>query len=294
MPFTFPFFGLGKVEASTSDRAQALATPTLEHLDAPEGAPTFVAGGKQTRGALPVSTERFEGALYSSRGRGYARYNEDGAALFADERGELYAAVFDQAGGLGGVTRGEGSGLAARHATRAFRKLATGPDGAEVVGTLVDDGIMAAHHALVARQQGEVTTAVLAVTRGETVHLVNSGDSAAFHFDERGRHLGQTRPHALPTPYGIGGLTHAVGLEPDKPNAEAYAWAMAPGHWVLMASDGLLDSGINPDDWGRTLAGAEHPEAGVNDLVQRILRRMTLMQAKPDNLTMVAFRRRPA
>jgi len=37
---------------------------------------------------------------------------------------------------------------------------------------------------------------------------------------------------------------------------------------------------------------AEGPEAGLNELVQRVLRRMTLMQAKPDNLTVVVFRRR--
>lgn len=292
MAFLFPFFGLGKVEASATDRALALGTPTLEHLDAPEGAPTFVAGGKQTRGALPVSTARFEGALYSSRGRGYARYNEDGAALFADEAGELYAAVFDQAGGLGGMVRGAGSEIAAKHASRAFRRLATGPAEAEVPKTLTEHGIMGAHAELVAREEGEVTTAVLAVTRGDSVHLVNSGDSAAFHFDAKGRHLGQTRQHEIPTPYGIGALTHGVGLEPEGPNAEAYAWDLAPGEWVLMASDGLLDSGLGPDEWGQALVTAEGPEAGLNELVQRVLRRMTLMQAKPDNLTVVVFRRR--
>lgn len=290
MAFLFPFFGLGKVEASAGDRALALATPTLEHLDDPEAAVTFVAGGKQTRGALPVRTARLDGALYSSRGRGYARYNEDGAALFADEAGELYAAVFDQAGGLGGVVRGAGSGVAARHAARAFRRLATGAGTEDIPKTLVEDAIMGAHRELVGRQEGEVTTAVLAVTRGDTVHLMNSGDSAAFHFDARGRHLGQTRQHEHPTPYGIGALTHAVGLEPEGPNAEAYAWTLSPGHWVLMASDGLLDSGLGPDEWGQTLVSAAHAEAGVNELVQRVLRRMTLMQAKPDNLTVVAFR----
>lgn len=292
MPLSFPFFGFGKVEASPADRATALASQTLEHLDKPEDVFTLVAGGRQTKGALPIATKRFDAAVYSSRGRGYARYNEDGAALLADERGEMYAAVFDQAGGLGGRVRGQGSQIAAFAAYRAFRKLATGEPGADVARTLIEDGIMAAHAALVARQEGEVTTAVLAVTRDDRVHLVSSGDSAAFRFDESGQHLGQTIKHEHPTPYGVGALTHAVGLEPEKPNPEAYDWALPKGHWILMASDGLLDSGLGPDDWGRTLIEHETAEAGVNALVRRVLRRMSLMQAKPDNLTVIAFRAR--
>lgn len=289
MALSFPFFGLGKVKASPTERAEAAATGPLETLDHPEDAFTLVAGGRQTKGALPVRTARFEGALYSSRGRGYARYNEDAAGLFADERGFLYAAVFDQAGGLGGEVRGAASALAAHKAFRAFKKIATGPDDVDVDPILVEDAVRGAHEALVAREEGEVTTAVLAVCREGEVRLVNSGDSAAYHFDAKGRPLGQTRQHEVPTPYGVGALTHAVGLEPEGAHAETYRWDLEPGHWVLLASDGLLDSGLSPDEWARTLMEAEDVESGLNTLVQRVLRRMTLMQGKPDNLTVVAF-----
>lgn len=285
-----PLFGLGKVQASPADRAEAAATPTVEHLGAPQDAFTVVAGGRQTKGALPVRTERFEGAIYSSRGRGYARYNEDGAILLTDEAGMLYAAVFDQAGGLGGTVRGAASEVAAHAAVRAFKKLATGPEGADVHEILSHDAIDKAHQTLVSREEGEVTTAVVAACRPDAVRLVSSGDSAAFHFDAKGRPLGQTRAHEVPTPYGVGALTHAVGLTPEGPNTETYTWALEPGHWVLMASDGLLDSGLSPDDWIRTIREAEDVEAGLNALVKTVLRRMSLMQAKPDNLTVVVFR----
>lgn len=288
--FRFPFFGFGRVQASPADRADAAATKALEHLDAPEDVFTLVAGGRQTRGALPVRTRRFDGAIYSSRGRGYARYNEDGAGLYADEAGYLYASVFDQAGGLGGTIRGAASEVAAHKAFRAFRKIATGPESADLSQILVQDAIGGAHEALIARQEGEVTTAVLAVCRKGRVHLVTSGDSAAFHFDAQGRPLGQTVKHEVPTPYGVGALTHAVGLEPEGHHAETYTWSLAPGHWVLMASDGLLDAGLSVDDWAEVLLESGGAEAAVNALAQRVLRRMALMQAKPDNLTIVAFR----
>ncbi len=290
MALPFPFFGLGKMRASPADRAEAAGTKSLEHLDSPEDTFTLVAGGRQTKGALPVCTARFDGAIYSSRGRGYAKYNEDGAGLFRDEKGFLYASVFDQAGGLGGSVRGAASEVAAHKAFRAFKRIATAPKPPDIGKILVDDAIAGAHEALIARQEGEVTTAVLAVCRDSKIFLATSGDSAAYHFDENGRHRDQTIKHEVRTPYGVGALTHAIGLEPETPHAESYTWDIAPGHWVLMASDGLFDSGLGVDQWSETLVAAENAETAVNELAQRVLRRMGLMQAKPDNLTIVAFR----
>src|SRR5262245_60907936 len=121
----FSWLGFGALRASEPERQAALEGSRIEMLASPGTAATLVAGGRQTKGALPVRTPHFDGAIYSSRGRGYARYNEDGAELFCDERGRMYAAVFDQAGGLGGVVRGEASQLAAVRVFRAFRRIAT-------------------------------------------------------------------------------------------------------------------------------------------------------------------------
>ncbi len=280
----------GGVRASASDRAAALASGTLERLDGPAGAPTFVAGGAQTAGALPVQTATFDGALYCSRGRGYARYNEDAGLLFRDEPGNVYAGAFDQAGGLGGRIRGTASRIAAERAFVAFRKLATAEGPLDPARVLLDE-VEHAHRALVERGEGEVTTAVLAALRPGAALVLNSGDSAAMLFDPAGRLRASTRPHEEPGPGG-GALLHGVGLAPDGHAADVYAWPLDVGETLLLASDGLLDAGLDPAELGRDLAEAPEVEAAVNAVAAKVLRRMSLMQAKPDNLTLVAVRAR--
>lgn len=286
MPFSWLLFG--SVKASPTDRAEALASKTIEHLVDPGSAPTFVSGGKQTKGALPVSTEHFDAAVYTSRGRGYARYNEDGAELFRDEAGRLFTGVFDQAGGLGGKVRGEGSGLAAKAIFKAFRKIATARPGTVDVREALVDGIFDAHRALVARQQGEVTTAVAMVAEDGLAKLVNSGDSAALHFDRDGVGKTHTEKHEVTSPHGIGCLTHALGLVPEDPAPDTYEWPLESGDWIILCSDGLLDSGLAIAELGQMMRDAEDAEDFVNRLATKVLKRMALMQAKPDNLTVVA------
>lgn len=282
---------LGQVRASASSRREALESSRLEELASPEGAITYVAGGKQTKGALPVKTRLFDSAVYSSRGRGYARYNEDAAVLFADEHGQLFAAVFDQAGGLGGVVRGAASQLAAEQTFHAFRQLA-------IEGVTEDDtsarhligALLRAHDGLVARSEGEVTTAVTAVLREGRAIVVNSGDSAALHYDRGGRPKAITQMHEHVAPIAQGCLTHAVGLIPEGAAPDAYRWSLDPGDWLILCTDGLLDAGLSADEMGEVLAKAESAEDAVNRLTTRVLRLMTIMRAKPDNLTMIALR----
>lgn len=282
---------IGSVRASASARAAALASAKLEALSAGDGAPTMVVGGKQTKGALPLQTLHFDAALYSSRGRGYARYNEDGALLFSDQKGHVYAGVFDQAGGLGGRIRGAASQLAAREIFDAFKKISTLPSGAEPAEALVE-GLMVAHHALVQRGEGEVTTAVVVVARPDGALLVSSGDSAALRFDREGRFTEQTIKHEAPTPFGVGALTHAVGLVPEGPTPERYRWNLERGDWLLLCTDGLLDAGLDAAAVGAILKNAAGAEEAVNQLATKVLRRMALLQAKPDNLTIVALKAR--
>ncbi len=279
------------VKTTAAARRSALEAAPLERITEAEVPTLMVAGGRQTKGALPVATDHFEAALYTSRGRGYARYNEDGAGLYTDERGTVYASVFDQAGGLGGSIRGAASELAATYAFRGFRDLATGQGDGDVAMRLrqvVED----AHQALVNRAEGEVTTAVLAVARPGSITMVNSGDSAAMRFDERGQLQAMTDKHEVTSPAGIGCLVHALGLTPEGPAPDTYQWPLPSGHWLLMGSDGLLDAGMDDEMVGRILMGATGPEDAVNQLARLVLRRMTLMQAKPDNLTMIAIRAR--
>ncbi len=287
----FSWLPFGTVRASASARAAALSSAKLEALASPEGAPTMVVGGKQTKGALPHQTPHFDAALYSSRGRGYARYNEDGAILFSDQKGNLYSAVFDQAGGLGGRIRGAASQLAARETFDAFKRVLTLPSGADPAEALIE-GLMIAHHALVQRGEGEVTTAVLLIADPDGATLVSSGDSAGLRFDREGRFVDQTLKHEVATPFGVGALTHAVGLVPEEPSPERYRWTFERGDWIVLCTDGLLDAGLDAPTVGKILIGAQSAEDAVNQLASKVLRRMALLQAKPDNLTIVAIKAR--
>lgn len=281
---------LGQVRASASSRAAALQSAKIEDLESPKGAATFVAGGSQTKGALPLKTAAFDCALYSSRGRGYARYNEDAASMFYDAAGRVYASVFDQAGGLGGRVRGQASELGALRLYDAFRRIATSTDPKlDIPGELIT-GLNAAHTALIARKEGEVTTGVIMVAAPGAAILVNSGDSAALHFGGDGKLKAMTVMHEADSPMAMGALTHAIGLEPEGPAPDVYGIELAQKDCVILCTDGLLDAGLSTDDVGGILIEAESAEEAVNKLATRVLRMMTTLRAKPDNLTIVAIR----
>lgn len=287
MSFLLSLFGLGELRAPEAERAAALEAGPIEGLTAPDG-PTWLAGGKECKGALPVKAAGLDAAIYSSRGRGYAHYNEDAAALYRDDRGHLYACVLDQAGGLGGEVRGQGSEAAARVLFSAFQGIAReGPetDPLPALARAFQD----AHQALLGRAQGEVTTAVAAVVRPGAVYLMNSGDSAAQHFDAAGVKKQSTELHVLEGPQQ-GYLTHALGLSPEGPNPEDYVWALEPGDWLVLATDGLLDAELDAAAYARCLGPAKDAEHAVNRLASLVLRRMGTLRAKPDNLTMAVIR----
>lgn len=290
MAFLASWLPFGTVRASASARRAALASARIERIDDPEHAPTFIAGGHQTDGALPVATPRFDAAVYCSRGRGYARYNEDAAGLFVDGHGRLYAWVLDQAGGLGGKVRGQGSQVAANHIFDACQRIARedsqAPEGVEEALRTAFDR---AHRVLVQRGEGEVTTAIAAVLEGEGLSVLCSGDSAALVYGTDGKVRVQTRLQELD---GInqGCLAHAIGLVPEGSAPECYRWTLSPGEWLIAATDGLLDAGLEDAAIAKILAQAAGAEDAVNRLCTLVLRRMGTFRAKPDNLTVVAVR----
>lgn len=293
MSFLASWLPFGRVRASASARAAALSTAKIERLTEPDAATTLVAEGKQTKGALPLITEHLDAAVYSSRGRGYARYNEDAAGLFHDEGGRMYAFALDQAGGLGGRIRGQASGLAAKCIFRACQRIATDdPKAAVDHRSLLLEAFLDAHRALIDRAEGEVTTAVAVVFEPDRAEVLNSGDSGAMHFGSDGKLKARTEMQEFPPP-NEGCLRHALGLEPEGCEPLPYEWPLEPGDWVLLASDGLMDSGLSDRVIGEALVEAESAEAAVNTICTNVLRRMGTLRAKPDNLTVVAVRRRP-
>jgi serine/threonine protein phosphatase PrpC len=281
---------LGQVRASASSRAAALESSKIEDLESPKGAVTCIAGGKQTKGALPLKTASFDAALYSSRGRGYARYNEDAAQMYYDAAGRLYASVFDQAGGLGGRVRGQASEICAHRVFDAFKRIATSTDPRLDIPGEIIQGFMEAHERLVARGEGEVSTAVALVAAPGAAIMVNSGDSGAIHFDANGNIKSITRMHEADSPLAMGALTHSVGLAPEGPAPDVYGVEVLPKEWIILCTDGLLDAGLKPEELAVILTEAESAEVAVNKLATRILRLMTTLRAKPDNLTIIALR----
>ncbi|MEL6189066.1 MAG: SpoIIE family protein phosphatase [Myxococcota bacterium] len=276
---------------SSADRARSLAVPPVEELEPVDAAATFLARGRETKGALPVVADTLEGAVYSSRGRGYATYNEDAALLLRGSEDVLWMAAFDQAGGLGGEIRGDGSGLAAERVARALRA----PQAETPLLERLTDALTDAHQLLLSRQEGEVTTAVVARLEGDgRIQLATSGDSGALLFGAEGELLAMNELHVALGPENIGCLTHALGLEPEGPDILTTEWRLPAGGALLLCSDGLLDSGLDYADIGRALTARGNLVDHVNALCAKILRRMSFYRSKPDNLTVVAARTKPS
>jgi serine/threonine protein phosphatase PrpC len=280
----------GRLRAPHKDRTSALEAPAIESVEAPEDTATFIAGGEETRGALPVLTESLEGAVFSSRGKRYLNYNEDAAFVAKTREGHLCAAVFDQAGGLGGEVRGEASQLAARAVFSAFRTLATDPTSFTPTEAMTD-AIAKAHEALLERRQAEVTTAICCWTTPDRVFLVNSGDSGALHLGGDCVVKNRTSPHSVPSMFRTGYLTHALGLEPEGTSTEAYEWDFAAGDWLVLGSDGFLDAQLSDQELGDLLEPATDAEDAVNFICGHVLRKMATMRSKPDNLSLVVLHR---
>lgn len=287
------WLGKKKPRATSEERDRAAALRPLESLEPVDGAITFVAGGAQTQGALPVVTDAFDAALYTSKGRGYAPYNEDGALLLRDDAGRMYAGAFDQAGGLGGKVRGAASEVAANSVAECFKELVGSHEHHGPRTEAMAKAMAKAHKRLLDRGEGEVTTGVAAIVEPSgQVEMVSSGDSAALLFDGEGGFKSMTVLHEAAGPQGAGCLTHAIGLEPEGPDVQSYSWTIEAGGVLLLCTDGLLDAGLAVPDLGQQLVGNSSTEELVNDLVGMVLRKMGMYRAKPDNLTVVAIRRK--
>lgn len=291
MSFLATWLPFGQVRASAGARAAAKASARIDVLGSASEAPTLISGGKQTRGALPVETPIFDGAIYCSRGRGYAPYNEDAGGLFCDAKGRAFTFVLDQAGGLGGRVRGVASAKVAEQLFEAAKTIATAGENGnpDQPALVIREAFEKAHKLLLSRGEGEVTTAVMAMISADRALLVNSGDSGAMHFSGAGVLRAHTEMHEH-VGANQGCLTHAIGLEPEGSEPENYLWFTEAGDWIVLASDGLLDAGLDDHELGRMLASSEGAEDAVNRIATTVLRRMGTFRAKPDNLTLVAVR----
>ena len=87
---------------------------------------------------------------------------------------------------------------------------------------------------------------------GEAI-LLCVGDSGAMLFRDTGEHVHSTEKHRLPPPFPQNILTDALGQSSGEPQADEYRWRLRPGDFLVMGSDGLLDSALTVQEIGRVL-----------------------------------------
>ncbi|MFO0727461.1 MAG: SpoIIE family protein phosphatase [Myxococcota bacterium] len=276
-------------KARPKDAAAGLP-PALESMEGlPSPALGLVAGDVETKAIFSFNTPLFSASLHTSKGVGYKDVNEDGGALFRDEAGRVYLGVFDQAGGMGvGGDRGAASAIAARAFFAHARDLAKDPaaDAAEALR----GAALSAHHEIRRRGFDEATTFMAGrVAAGEAI-LLCVGDSGAMLFRNDGEHVHTTEKHRLPPPFPQNILTDALGQSSGEPQADEYRWRLRPGDFLVMGSDGLLDSALSVQEIGRVVFSAPNTGSATEALRAIVYEQMTDRRAKSDNVTIIVVR----
>jgi serine/threonine protein phosphatase PrpC len=250
-----------------------------------ERAPAWIAGRRECDVPISLEIDAFSAAMYSSRGRNYRDFNEDSAFLFLDEGGALYAAVLDQAGGLGGKVRGEGSEIAARTLAEGFVRIAAGNSPLQVE---LDTSFALAHQRLRERRQREVTTAVSVVVRGSSITIANLGDSGALLINESGVMCWRSERHQFRTMQGQSDLTYALGRFDWHP-PDITDLAFGAGARILLGTDGFFDNLGDDETLGQAVRTAVTAADLFKSLVARALNAMESESWRGDNLSAVAI-----
>jgi serine/threonine protein phosphatase PrpC len=240
-------------------------------------------------------------AVYSARCPGKETPNEDAAAVLpVDDR----HAVLVVADGLGGTTAGErASALAVRQLRRSIAQAGT----EESLRTAILDGIEQANRAVSELGMGAATTLAVVEISDGVARPYHVGDSMILAVGQRGRVKLQTVSHSpIGYAYEAGMLdeTEAMHHEdrhlvsnvigsPDMRIEIGPPLDLSAHDTLLLASDGLLDNLYQDEIIERTRKG---PLTSVVRLLAGECReRMTHpregMPCKPDDLTLVVFRR---
>ncbi len=246
------------------------------------------AGNKETETVFDLKSPLAGAALHTSRGHNYKSWNEDGGALFADSNGRLYLGVFDQAGGEGSDenARGAASAIAAEMLFDEMQTIAEANGDHDEAEAALVRAATRAHHAILERAKGEVTTFIGGMIDAKQATLVNVGDSGAMHFDRKGRHLRTTEAQ------GVGRLLlEGLGMVRKRGfSHQAYRWPVAKGDLLIFGSDGLFDSKLEPEEIGKMAARAKTAADATRKLRDVVSERMRIKKAKPDNLTVLVVR----
>jgi len=254
--------------------------------------------------------ERFEfgggqAVAISVRKPGRDGPNEDAAALIAVGPLAGVAVVSDGAGGHPGGA--EAAALAVRAVCDSVAEL--GDDLANLRDAIIN-GFESANRAISAMGSGAAATLAVVEIQGANMRAYHAGDSMVLVTGQRGRIKWMTIPHS-PVGYAVeaglldrGDALHHEDLHivsnllgtQDMRIELGATLELAPLDTVVLASDGLSDN-LHLDEIVEGMRKGRLDSA-VDELAHLGKKRMEMptegAPSKPDDLTFIALRRRPA
>jgi len=227
--------------------------------------------------------------------------NEDAAAVISVPAGGVVLAVAD---GVGGQSSGA---EASRLALEAIETSLRSRPPEDELRTAILNGFEMANETVRALGVGAGTTLAVVEVQGEWIRPYHVGDSGIVVTGQRGKVRVRTVDHS-PTGYAVEAglmndrqairheerhlLTNMVGSESMRIEIGSSV-QLAPRDTIVMASDGLFDNVHFDEIVDRIRSGPL--DKRVDELASLASRRMTHETAtrpsKPDDLTIVAFRR---
>jgi serine/threonine protein phosphatase PrpC len=215
------------------------------------------------------------------------------------------AAVLVVADGAGGLPAGKMASLTA--VTTLAASLQASREHTTLLRTAILNGIEAANEAVIALGNGCATTMTVITIEGLVARSYQIGDSEALVIGQRGRIRLQTTAHS-PTGFAVeaGFLDQRDALHHEERHLVSNFIGtsdmridMGPGvelrprDTVLVASDGLTDN-VHLDEIIEQVRKGPLPGCarGVAGLAhRRMLRRDTKQPSKPDDLSLILFRK---
>lgn len=231
--------------------------------------------------------------------------NEDTVGIFSYGPSAVVLAVADGAGGLPAGQKASRTAIAT-----IGRSLHASAEQTQLLRSAVLNGIEAANRDIVDHSNGSATTLTVVTVEGRCMRSFHVGDSMAAVVGQRGALKFLTVAHS-PVGFAVeaGFLSEAEAMHHIDRNVVSNFLGMtdmridvsgevdlAPRDTIVVASDGLSDNLHMPEIVDRIRIG-RLPEA-MRKLVELAGHRMvnpgTAQPSKPDDLSIVLFRRKPA
>lgn len=233
-------------------------------------------------------------------------FNQDAAAIVPHTRNSGAILVAD---GLGGLLAGEvAAEIAASSVRESILQLGSADRArAGALRTAILDGLERANERIMTDASGSATTIALVEIRGQSIRSYHVGDSMVLVCGLQGKLKHLTESHS-PVGFAMKAgvldeheamhhrkrhlVSNVIG-SPDMLIETGPRLRLAARDTVLVATDGLFDNLHVSEIVERVRKGPlrEAVERLAQDATERMLRPMPDQPSKPDDLTIIAFRR---